>query len=131
MDPLLNIGYTVGVDNLYTDPRLFEFLLQHKTNAVGTFRANRKYLPKGTSGNNMKLGEYKSWFLKLVDDRGLMVLTWKNKKTVRLMSTHHNDEFVEVPDRSRLWKDKNAKKTKPRVSVAYKQVMPGVDKWIK
>ena len=36
LEPLLNLGYTLGVDNLYTDPRLFKFLLEHKTNAVGT-----------------------------------------------------------------------------------------------
>ena len=128
LEPLLNLGYTVGVDNLYTDPRLFEFLLKHKTNAVGTFRSTRKYLPKGTDGEKIKLGDHKSWFQKVVDDRGLMVMTWKDKKPVRLMSTFHSDNFIHVPDQSRRYKDKSATKRKPQVCVEYKAIMPGVDK---
>ena len=29
IEPLLNLGYTLGLDNLYSDPRLFKLLLDH------------------------------------------------------------------------------------------------------
>lgn len=128
LQPLLNKGYTVGVDNLYTDPRLFKFLIQNQTNAIGTFRANKKFLPKGTLGKKWKKGKYRSWYQKIIDDRGLMIITWKDKKAVRVMSTFHDDQFVEIPDRSLTWYNPDAKKKKPKVCVDYKTIMPGVDK---
>ena len=39
MEPLLNQGYTLGVDNLYSDPRFFDLLLE---NGI-VLRGNTKY----------------------------------------------------------------------------------------
>ena len=123
--PLLNQGYTLGLDNLYSDPRLFKLLLEHGTNVVGTFRSNRKYLPKGASGKKLKLGDHVAWFVPITDEkRGIMCLVWKDKKAVRMLSTFHDNRFEKVKDKS-AWRNPEATKSKPVVCTEYKEIMPG------
>ena len=45
--PYLNKGHTIGIDNYYSDPMLFEIFLKNKTDAVGTIKPNKIFLPKG------------------------------------------------------------------------------------
>ena len=47
IDPYLNKGHTLVIDNMYTTPRIAEYLLQKNTKVVGTIRPNRKNFPKG------------------------------------------------------------------------------------
>ena len=142
--PYLNKGHCLGIDNWYSDPRLFELLVKHKTDAVGTFQADRLFLPPGVKAKNPPTGYLKTWYKKLklnsdetdimdcnlenVDSKHLMCMLWQDKSTVKLLSTYHNDEMLEIPDKSRLRYDKHAKKFKPRACIEYKYVMPGVDK---
>ena len=46
IDPYLNKGHTLIIDNMYTTPRLATYLLGKSTKVVGTIRANRKNFPK-------------------------------------------------------------------------------------
>ena len=41
MEPLLNMGYHLYVDNYYTSLKLLKYLNIHKTSACGTIRQNR------------------------------------------------------------------------------------------
>ena len=45
VQPFLNKGYSVYMDNFYSSPALFEELLSKKTFAVGTLRTNRNNFP--------------------------------------------------------------------------------------
>ena len=44
LEPYLNKGHNIWVDNWYSSPVLFDLLHQHKTNSCGTVRKNRKGL---------------------------------------------------------------------------------------
>ena len=147
--PYLNFGHTLGVDSYYTDARLFEILVKHKTDVVGTFCSNRRFLPSGVRHQKLEVGALKSWFRKITlesddplqNDNGekrahienenvkhLMCLIWQDSKTVRLLSSYHIDDQVEIPNKKLFRENPNAKKLKPRVAIEYKFVMPGVDK---
>ena len=45
VEPYLDKGYSVYMDNYYSSPELFRDLLLRKTTASGTVRLNRKYFP--------------------------------------------------------------------------------------
>ena len=57
MQSLLNKGYTLGIDNFYTSPELFEILLDNETDAIGTVRSNRKLLSQVVKSKVLKKGE--------------------------------------------------------------------------
>lgn len=44
MEPYLNQGHTLFVDNWYTSPLMFDRLHRDKKNACDTVKANRKYM---------------------------------------------------------------------------------------
>ena len=45
--PMLNQGYTLGVDNFYTSPKLIDVLIANQTDCIGTERLNQKgFVPK-------------------------------------------------------------------------------------
>ncbi len=46
VEPFLNIGYVVYIDNFYTSPLLLNDLLDVRTFASGTISTNRKFFPK-------------------------------------------------------------------------------------
>ena len=55
IDPYLDRGHTLTIDNWYTTPRLADYLLYHSTKVVGTIRPNRKQFPKDfPDGKNMQ-----------------------------------------------------------------------------
>ena len=127
LKPYLNKGYTVGIDNLYTDPRLFEVLLENGTDAIGTVRANKRYLPNGIKVKRLQRGYCRFWYKIITKGKkGIMCVMWQDKKTVRLMSTIHGNAMKEVDDRVKG--KKTGKKSKPNACIEYKQIMPGVDK---
>ncbi|CAL4124539.1 unnamed protein product, partial [Meganyctiphanes norvegica] len=146
--PYLNRGHTLGIDSYYSDPRLFELLLRNKTDAVGTFQSNRRFFPTGVKATKLPVGYVQSWYKKFnlndndVNENNdvyendnenaflkyLMCLIWQDKKTVRIVSTYHDDELLSIPDKAQFRVDLNATKLKPRACIEYKYVMPGVDK---
>ena len=40
--PMLNQGYTLGVDNFYTSPKLIDVLIANQTDCIGNVRFNQK-----------------------------------------------------------------------------------------
>ncbi|CAH2328276.1 Hypothetical predicted protein [Pelobates cultripes] len=80
IEPLLNQGYCVTTDNFYPSTELYEFLLQNKTDAYGTVRANRLDMPPMFGNKKLKTGEMVAW------QKGkMMALRWRGKKDVCLM----------------------------------------------
>ena len=59
MEPYLQNGHTLFIDNWYTRPSLFLNLAGKKTNAVGTVRVNRKNMPQQFKPTKMGKGEPK------------------------------------------------------------------------
>nr|AWH61118.1 piggyBac transposable element-derived protein 4-like [Pyxicephalus adspersus] len=77
IEPLLDQGYCVTTDNFYTSPELYDFLPQHRTDAYGTIRANRRNLPSLYAKGKLKTGEIVAW------QKGkMMALRWRDTKDV-------------------------------------------------
>lgn len=85
---LLNMGYSLYMDNFYNSIDLTEKLILNKTDVVGTMRLNRKGIPAELKSKKLKKGEYHAMF------RGkVMVIRWVDKKDITIISTKHNDTF--------------------------------------
>ena len=113
--PLYGKGYCINMDNFFSSPELFETLCENGTDAVGTIRANRKGVPKQLIQHKLKKGELKALY-----NGRLMLLKWKDKKDVHIMSTFHDASVKEVGRQG-------ARKIKPIVCCDYNDTMGGVD----
>ncbi|KAJ8966034.1 hypothetical protein NQ314_003772 [Rhamnusium bicolor] len=56
LEPYVEKGHTLYIDNWYTSPNLLDTLHKMKTNACGTVKSNRKNMPKITE--NLSGGEF-------------------------------------------------------------------------
>ena len=70
-------------------------LLKSKTHLVGTFRANRKHLPKVVMHAKLKRGEIAAQEYQ----KGVVVLKWKDVRDVRVLSTKHKPELEDPSSR--------------------------------
>ena len=117
IEPLLNQGYCVTTDNFYTSPELYEVLLQNKTDAYGTVRANRCDMLPMFGIKKLKTGEMVAW------QKGkMMALRWKDKKDVCLMSTVLNTSTVMVCTKG------GKEVMKPQVLIDHNNTMGGVNR---
>ena len=110
--PLLNRGHILYVDNFYTDLKLFQYLYNYLTGALGTVRKGRRLLPTAVTKAKMKkknLGEivwrYSNQFF---------CFCWMDKREVRILSS-----FRQV--------GVNPDSNKPFIIHNYNLGMPGVD----
>ncbi|ROT77905.1 PiggyBac transposable element-derived protein 4 [Penaeus vannamei] len=112
---LFDKGYDLYTDNWYTSPTLFHYLQSRRTNAIGTVRTNRKFMP--TDLQVKARGQ--------VDSRstptGMLCLQWRDRRVVTLLSTVHKSEMVATRSRSGF------ERIKPKVVVDYNCGMKGVD----
>lgn len=115
-EDLLNRGHTLFTDNWYTSLPLARQLLGKETHLVGTVRKNRRGLPLEITKAKLKRGDYRA--AESID--GITILRWKDKRDVFLMSTKHNDRFVEVQKRGKIIR-------KPKVVLDYNRVKGAVD----
>lgn len=90
-------GRTLYVDNFYTSYELARSMLDQKTHVVGTLRANKKHLPKEVMVAPIKKGEV----VAREDPNGIVVLKWKDKRDVRMLSTKHAPIMVSTTDGAR------------------------------
>ena len=116
MDPLLGKGYCLYTDNYYTSPALADALAEHETDTVGTVRVVRKDVPRKVKESKLKKGEIVAEYRKKS-----MVLKWKDKKDVCVLSTIHDGSVVKV--KSRRGKEVD----KPKAVANYNAYMGGVD----
>lgn len=93
---LLGDGRTLYTDNYYTSVPLAYRLRKNKTHLVGTLRANRKYLPRDVMCAKLRRGDFSA---KQTDD-GIVVLNWRDKRDVRMLSTK-TSALKTLPNESR------------------------------
>lgn len=113
---LLDQGRTVVTDNYYTSIDLANLLLARNTHLLGTLRKNRKNLPREVVDAKLKKGEV----MAKENSDGIVVLKWKDKRDVLVLSTKHGDNLVQV-------KTKNRIVTKPEVIIAYNDGKAHID----
>lgn len=115
MQPFLNRGINVTVDNFFTSLQLAKELKAKKTSLVGTVNKARREIPKSLKVLKDKL--YETKFLKHEDTGAtLTVYQGKKKKNVMILSTLHPSINIE----------NNEKKT-PETVRFYNQTKYGVD----
>jgi hypothetical protein len=118
-------GYHVYTDRYYTSPQLGDELLGMNMVTTGTVMPSRKEMPEPLKENKilkMKQGDVQS-FRK--NDK--LVLAWRDKDTVMILSTFHagsKDEVTEVPSRY----PNKPPTMKPNVVLDYTKYMEGVDR---
>lgn len=122
---IINQGYTMYLDNWYSSPSVFEYLLQNNTNAIGTVRSNRKNMPKDLASLKLKKGE-----IAARSSRGVLALKWSDRKDVYLLSTKHKN--AEMTDSGKKAFQKGGKSAenntiKPKCVLEYNHGMGGVD----
>lgn len=116
-EKLLHEGRTIVTDNYYSSIDLANKLLDRKTHLLGTLRANRKGNPKQVITKKLKKGEV----IARENDQGIIVLKWKDKRDVLMISTTHDAEMVEI-------ERKNGQKVKkPKMIVDYNHGKTPID----
>lgn len=118
MEPYLNKGHTLYTDNFYSSPRLSTFLFDNQTNSCGTVRANRKCMPNFQE--KLKKGEV-AWRT----GGNLLVLKWKDRREVTLITSFHENEIISLDKLDRIT---NEPIKKPLCVVDYNQQMGAVDR---
>lgn len=94
MNGLFHQGHTLFIDNWYSSPTIFKLLHQDlKTNVCGTVRSNRKFMPKGNK--KLQRGEHES-----LSANGILYVRWRDKREVNMLTTFHNDEFINSGEKS-------------------------------
>ena len=116
MDPLLGKGYCLYTDNFYTSPTLADMLVDNETDTVGTVRLNRKDVPAFIKQAKIKGGERVAAFR-----NKSVVLKWKDKRDVCVLSTLHDDSMENVKSK------RGHEKCKPKAVANYNSHMGGVD----
>ena len=88
MEPYINKGYRLFVDNWYTNVPLFLKLERRGILTCGTVRGNRKYLPQDIVDQRCEQVKSLVRGESLFRQSGnLVCVTWKDKKTVNMLST--------------------------------------------
>ena len=118
LEPYLNRGHEVYVDNWYTSPTLFQYLYENGTGACGTAKINRKHMPHFQK--RMKKGDYS------VKHTGILLAEkWDDKRDVIMLSTICKPEMVETNKIDRIT---GLPVKKPMFVVQYNTNMGLVDK---
>ena len=125
VEELRGKGYNVYVDNFYTSTALFLDLIQRGFGACGTVRLTRRGLSPEFKNKKLAKGEI---YAERTYDDSILCLKWRDKREVALLSTFHDDSFVEKRRRTRLAPDGTEVVKKPIAIEDYNQSMGGVDK---
>jgi hypothetical protein len=95
IEGLLDSGRVLHADNYYTSIHLAHQLLEHSTYLVGTLRINRGLNPPDA----VKAKLNKNEVIALESDMGVVVLKWKDKRDVLMLSTMHGEDTKAVETR--------------------------------
>ncbi|XP_064643589.1 piggyBac transposable element-derived protein 4-like [Lineus longissimus] len=113
-----NKGYYINMENFFSSPGLYDELCARSTDAVGTIRPNHKGLPKDFLKQKLRKGEIKAAY-----SEKLMLLKWRDKKDVHMLSTIHDARTRQVaradPNKPPVMK--------PQVCCDYNDTMGDVD----
>lgn len=123
MEPFVNKGHVLHLDNWYSSPLLYKALLEKDTHVIGTVRANRKEMPKQFMKVKLKKGDAIA-----MSANNILAVKWKDRKDVHVLSTLHENlgmEMVRVRTK-RGGGQENV--VKPACVIAYNKGMLGVDR---
>ncbi|KAL0810152.1 hypothetical protein ABMA28_010944 [Loxostege sticticalis] len=84
MEPLLNKGYRLFLDNWFNSPLLCRFLKRNGTDCVGTLRPNRQHVPPLIDLCKLQQGQVVGRH-----SGDVCVMAWQDKKKVTTISTCH------------------------------------------
>ena len=96
-DPILDKGRHVYMDNFFTSPALYTELAERQTGACSTLHTNRTGVPQAVKTADPPLGEVMSQ-----KEGKLLYITWKDKRSVNILSTIHNSSTYTKKLRSRF-----------------------------
>ena len=118
IDPYLNKGHTLIIDNMYTTPILAKYLLRKSTKVVGTIRTNRKNFPK----------DFPAAFRQHLNILAMKYTAAKDKaqgkpKVVHMLSTKHDASMKDTHRRNAA----GELVQKPEAILYYNHKMGGVD----
>lgn len=119
LEPYLDKGHTLFLDNWYSSPDLFLWLYNRCTNACGTVRKTRKQMPK--MEEKLKKGEFT---FRTAKNR-LIAIKWCDKREVFMLSTTHDKNVAATGKTDRTT---NRQIMKPECIIEYNKRMGAVDK---
>lgn len=117
MEPYLDKGHNLYMDNYYNSLSLSKKLLHRRTHTTGTLRKDRKENPKTLFKKSLKKGEH-FWQQK----GSVYASVWKDKRYVYMITTKHHPRLILSTNRYRRVY------TKPIEVVEYNKNMSGIDK---
>ncbi|GFN83543.1 PiggyBac transposable element-derived protein 4 [Plakobranchus ocellatus] len=115
LQPLLDQGYRLYVDNYYCCPDLWNQLQGRNTMLVGTCRKNRVGMPVDLFQNRQRPGDFD-----FARKGQLVAKRWFDKREVVTLSTIHQPQLTETIGRYEV-------KEKPLAVIDYIKFMSGVD----
>lgn len=118
-DGLRHCGRKLYMDRFYSSPELYIKLKKLGFNSCGTVQAGRKHMPKDIKTLRLKKGDVVT---RTCDD--LMVLRWKDKRDVYMLSNFHGDSMAASGKIDHKTKEPVVK---PVVVLDYNKKMGGVD----
>ena len=130
LEGYLDKGYTLYVDNFYSSTKLFHFLHDRTTNAVGTLRKNRA--PRVARTTNVPKGESRAWRA-----GELLVIKFHDRKEGYIITTCHDEATTQVRRRGRLPRQQQPQQPqgprpgfdqRPNAVIDYNTHMGGVDR---
>lgn len=97
MSSYINKGHILYMDNWYSSPTLYEYLLKYNTGACGTVREKRKGMP--VFPKKLHKGQCIS---ATSENPNIIACKWKDKRDVHMLSTVHEPKmaFINKCDRS-------------------------------
>lgn len=92
MQSYLDSGRCLYADNWCTSIDLAEKLLDRQTHLVGTLRSNRKRNPKEVIAKKLVRGGV----IAKQNRRSIMVLKWRDRCDILMLSTMHTNSVINV-----------------------------------
>lgn len=117
MQPYLDRGHHVFMDNYYNSIGLSTKLLRRKTHSAGTLRRNRKGNPPEITKRKLGKGEH-IW----KRQKNVYITKWKDRREVLCITTKYHPKLISVKNRF------GKEKMKPEEIFHYNNNMSGVDR---
>lgn len=119
MEPYINKGHIIYMDNWYSSPTLYEYLLNKGTGACGTVKIKRKGMP--SFPKKLNNGQCISV---ISQNPSMLCCKWKDKRDVHMLSTVHKPKMCKTNKKNR----QGNIIIKPQSVIDYNENMGLVDK---
>nr|XP_039258846.1 piggyBac transposable element-derived protein 4-like [Styela clava] len=121
MEPFVDMNHHLYVDNFYTSPELFSYLLSKGIYACGTFRANRIGFPKELIIKSIRSLQRGATDWRMAGD--LLAQSWVDNRAVCFLTTIHNPEYTSDYSGSKTVKRKRGRSTSQTSEISCPQVL--------